>query len=131
MTLFVGKTKMIKQVIIMRTDLNMRKGKMVAQGSHASMKVFFDKMQFHPVLGGFTSQMIEWAEGSFAKIVVGVNSLEELLELERKAKESKIPCALITDLGKTEFKEPTITCLAIGPDESEKIDPITGSLKLL
>lgn len=30
----MGKTK---QVIVMRTDLNMRKGKMIAQGSHASI----------------------------------------------------------------------------------------------
>ena len=35
----------IKQVIVMRTDLHMRKGKMIAQGAHASMKVFFDQMQ--------------------------------------------------------------------------------------
>ena len=35
----------VKQVIVLRKDLNMRKGKMVAQGAHASMKVFFDR--FH------------------------------------------------------------------------------------
>jgi len=32
----------VKQVIVLRKDLQMRKGKMIAQGAHASMKVFFD-----------------------------------------------------------------------------------------
>jgi peptidyl-tRNA hydrolase len=27
----------VKQLIVMRTDLNMRKGKMIAQGAHASI----------------------------------------------------------------------------------------------
>lgn len=133
----------IKQVIIIRTDLNMRKGKMIAQGSHASMKVFFDRMgtndsdAYDPYYSGdyycdFTPEMIEWKQGNFTKIVVGVNSLQELLELEKQANDAGIVNAIITDLGLTEFKDiPTITCLAIGPDKSEKIDKITSHLKLL
>jgi PTH2 family peptidyl-tRNA hydrolase len=34
----------VKQVIIIRKDLNMRKGKMIAQGNHASMGVIFNYM---------------------------------------------------------------------------------------
>lgn len=37
-------TMVSKQVIVMRKDLNMRKGKMIAQGAHASMKVLLDNM---------------------------------------------------------------------------------------
>lgn len=130
----------IKQVIIIRKDLNMRKGKMCVQASHCSMKVFFDRLNyFHnyaqppsvQYLLEVTPAMKEWIEGTFTKIVVGCNSLEELIELSLKAKEKNIPYAVIEDIGKTEFKEPTITCLAIGPDESEKIDEITGHLELL
>ena len=35
--------KQAKQVIVMRKDLGMRKGKMIAQGAHASLKVLTDR----------------------------------------------------------------------------------------
>ena len=105
---------MIKQVIVVRTDLNMRKGKMCAQVAHASMKVFFDRMyeniedssysnsDFHC---DFTNQMIEWKNGSFAKIVVGCNSEQDLFDLQKQAEEADIVNAIILDNGNTEFKE--------------------------
>lgn len=131
-----------KQVIVVRKDLGMRKGKMMAQASHASMKVFFDLGYLSRMPGNppgtprleiyLTEPMAEWVQGKFAKIVVGCNSLEELLELERQAKEAGVPRALIQDSGRTEFHGvPTYTALAIGPDYPEKIDPITGGLRLL
>ena len=141
---------MIKQVIVMRKDLNMRKGKMIAQGAHASMKILTDLIlnieddleivipstdQKLKLLGCTLhpeDPLYKWLIGDFTKIVVGCNSEEELLELQKKADESNILNALITDLGKTEFnKVNTNTCLAIGPDKSDKIDSITGHLKLL
>lgn len=33
---------MLKQIIVMRNDLNMRKGKMIAQGAHASIVLYPD-----------------------------------------------------------------------------------------
>jgi PTH2 family peptidyl-tRNA hydrolase len=129
----------VKQVIVVRKDLNMRKGKLAAQVAHASMKVFFDMAEWtdHDRFEIFNipEPMIKWmnyGDGSFTKIVVGVNSEEELLEIQKKAFEAKIPNALIKDNGLTEFHGmPTNTCIAIGPDEEEKIDAITGELKLL
>jgi|CXWL01.1.fsa_nt_gi PTH2 family peptidyl-tRNA hydrolase len=129
----------VKQVIIIRKDLNMRKGKMCAQAAHASMKVFFDKIiettqhAFHvDIKIQLTPQMLEWVQGKFTKIVVSCPDLETMLQLEAKAKEANIPNALITDSGATEFNGvPTVTALAIGPDESDIIDKITGELPLL
>jgi len=132
----------IKQVIIVRKDLNMRKGKMAAQVAHASMKVILDRMfKFDISLMRrhewvlelpYDSPLEKWLGGLFTKIVVYVESESELLELRDKAKEANIIHALITDAGRTEFHgEPTITCIAIGPDYSEKIDEITGDLPLL
>ena len=132
----------IKQVIVVRKDLNMRKGKMISQACHASMKVILDRMfKFDISLMRrrewvlelpYESPLNEWLKGLFTKIVVYVESEDELLELRDKAKEVGIIHALITDAGKTEFHgEPTYTCLAIGPDYSEKIDEITGDLPLL
>jgi len=121
----------------------MRKGKFAAQVAHASMKVFFDRIEDEK-LGGFfgsdenvvticdfTPEMDKWRKGVFTKIVVGCEDLESLMGLYNNANSKGIPCALIEDCGKTEFKEPTITCIAIGPDNAELIDTITGGCKLL
>ena len=46
------------------------------------------------------------------------------------AKEKKLEVHLVTDAGLTEFNGvPTKTCIAIGPNYSEKIDEVTGHLK--
>jgi PTH2 family peptidyl-tRNA hydrolase len=135
----------VKQVIVIRKDLNMRKGKMIAQGAHASMKVIFDMMttkssikrrkgilKYKKTLSYLDSTPLQkWMDGPFTKIVVSCENEEELNELYEQAREKNIPTAMIVDAGKTEFKEPTKTCIAIGPDYSEKIDEITGKLKLL
>lgn len=131
-----------KQVIVMRKDLKMRRGKEIAQGSHASMAFLTRRFKgtyvenLHPLVDGRVSAKIspvelEWLDSSFAKVTVQVNSEEELLEIEKKAREAGLECHLITDSGRTEFGGvPTKTCLAIGPDRSEKIDEITGHLSL-
>lgn len=129
----------IKQVIILRTDLNMRKGKMVSSGCHASMAALLNSgtQEYDPchceLRYDFTSlETVLWLQGKFTKITVKVDSLEELLELHEKVKLTKLPYALITDAGDTEFKGvPTVTCLGIGPAYSDEIDEITGHLKLL
>ncbi len=75
--------------------------------------------------------MAEWLSEKFTKICVSVNSEHELLELYNKAKRAGIPCSLIRDAGMTEFKEPTYTAVAIGPEFPDKVDPLTGDLPLL
>lgn len=139
----------------MRTDLGMRKGKMIAQGAHASLAVILgmtydydpsmDMDNYHPhvSMGDLRSYMEKrltirrdtpldkWINGRFTKICVRVDSEEELLEINKQAEESELPVALIKDAGLTEFKEPTLTCLAIGPANAEEIDKLTGHLKLL
>lgn len=119
----------IKQVIVMRTDLNMRKGKMVVQGAHATLMVNGLWLQMTP-----EQRLIyqEWlTSNGMKKICVGVSSLEELDDVCFEAGEAGILYARVRDAGLTEFSEPTITCAAIGPGPSEEIDKITGHLKLL
>ena len=143
-----------KQVIIMRKDLKMRKGKMCSQAAHASMKVLLDMMTvdnrrleeidpqglsgFGPLyttrtfMTGYKSPLNDWLNGLFTKITVGVDSLDDLMHYYNLAKERDIPCALIEDAGLTEFNgRKTITCCAIGPHWNEQINDITGELKLL
>lgn len=128
----------MKQVIIIRKDLNMRKGKMIAQGAHASLNVLLQRVCFHDdgslvIISEdeVSPALIEWINGGFKKICVSVDSEEELITLYNQAKELDILCSLIKDSGLTEFKEPTYTAVAIGPAEDNLIDPITKHLKLL
>ncbi len=126
---------MTKQVIVIRKDLNMRKGKMIAQGAHASLNAFLSRswVDVDPkrILTPLGARMEEWFEGSHTKITVYVNSEQELLSLYEKAKSMDLLHYLVRDAGFTEFKEPTYTALAIGPDDVEKIDALTGRLPLL
>src|SRR5690606_15623485 len=126
-----------KQVIVIRRDLKMRRGKEIAQGSHASM-AFMSRMlrelierkrsgskpTYNPAI---SKPIEEWIMGSFAKVTLQAESEEQLLEVYNAAKEAGLVVHLITDSGKTEFHgEPTHTALAIGPDYADKIDRITG-----
>ena len=123
-----------KQVIVVRHDLKMRRGKQIAQGAHASMSFLSRRLQQKESvsLGDFTEAQRAWIEGSFAKVCCRVDSEEELDGIFEKASSAGLEVHLITDSGKTEFHgEPTKTCLAIGPDEVEKINEITGHLRLL
>ena len=138
-----------KQVIIIRKDLNMRKGKAIAQGSHASLGVLLNmfndgqKIPENPpeiINGKYTlsltidegSPLDEWLRGTFTKICVSVNSEQELFDIYKQAKTAGLPCTLIKDAGFTEFNGvPTYTAVAIGPDDIEKIDIICKHLPLL
>lgn len=139
-----------KQVIIIRTDTEpkMRKGKMIAQGSHASMVPLLDeffgtldnrqwiinenerKVKIEVELD-MDSPLYIWLSTIFKKIVLK-GELSDLVTAYQKAKMEGITCSLIEDKGLTEFGGvPTITACAIGPDDPDKIDKITGHLELL
>ena len=135
-----------KQSIIVRSDLNMPKGKMAAQVAHASMGAILrfahcsNTMFYTSDLNGpcsYIYQMCvpkpvhEWLSGDFAKIVLKCQGLDAIFVLEEKVKSSGIPYKIIQDNGTTVFNEPTITCIAIGPWDAEVIDELTKDLKLL
>jgi len=127
----------IKQVIVIRKDLKMRRGKEIAQGAHASMKWLTSRIQQPNTLDPSHHDMnlmpVEhiWVKGSFKKVCLYVNSEEELLEIHKSAQDIGLLSYLVTDKGLTEFGGvPTNTCIGIGPDFADKIDRITGHLKL-
>lgn len=116
----------LKQVIVMRKDLGMRKGKMIAQACHGSIKAYAEALGRNP------SETKRWMNHLSKKICVSVNSEEELLAVHQQALDAGLPCALIRDAGLTEFNGvPTLTCCVIGPVKSSEIDKITGNLSLL
>jgi PTH2 family peptidyl-tRNA hydrolase len=114
-----------KQVIVFRTDLKMSKGKIAAQAGHAAVSAAEEARKHHK------DWLEAWLDEGQCKIVVKVKSEKELLELEKKAKDFELPCALITDRGLTEIPPGTITCLGIGPAPAEQIDKLTRKLPLL
>lgn len=112
----------MKQVIIMRGDLPISKGKIAAQACHASLGSYkkADKRIIQ-----------KWEKEGGKKVVVKVQDLKELYEYYEIVKATDIPYFLVRDAGHTELPQSTITCLGIGPEEDEKIDMITRDLKLL
>ncbi len=113
---------MIKQVIVVRSDLELSAGKMAVHVAHASHAAARKSSK--------TAAKI-WQTIGEKKVVLKARDLDELKNLAEKCKKMKLPYALISDAGLTEVKSGTVTALGIGPDDSKKIDKITGSLPLM
>lgn len=134
---------MVKQVIIVRKDLKMKPGKVASQVAHASLGCIMnyvnnsvkinkeDKHLGFIMPNNVFNWLMEPSKSPFTKIVLQVNSEEELLELKKKADELNINNKLIVDAGNTVFEGiPTITCLGLGPEVDKVLDQISGELKL-
>jgi len=122
-----------KQVIVLRKDLNMRKGKLVAQGAHASMGAILGlcKQDGNQLILTMDDRVRPWLTGRFKKICVYVNSEQELLAIHNQAKTAGLVCSLIQDAGLTEFGGvKTYTAVAVGPDREDRIDEICKHLPL-
>ncbi|MEM2115794.1 MAG: peptidyl-tRNA hydrolase Pth2 [Candidatus Woesearchaeota archaeon] len=112
-------------VIAVRKDLKLPKGKMAAQVAHAAVELVLKTLKYEPEL------LKEWQEAGSKKVVVEVNSEEELWKLKEIAESEGIISTVVHDAGKTVVKEGTVTCIGFGPDKEERIDKITGNLKLV
>lgn len=128
-----------KQVLVMKKfpkDRNMRTGKYVAQGSHASVGAIFNLGRVSDDGSSFIIALDnpfvkEWITGRFKKVTVYVNTDEELVEIYQAARAAGVASALIRDAGLTEFNGvPTLTAVGVGPDSEEVINKITGHLPL-
>jgi len=111
-----------KQVIIVREDLKLPKGKMAAQVGHAAVDAS---------MKSDNKILSLWRKEGSKKVVLKVSNERELLKIWQIAEDSELKTALIKDAGRTVLEPGTITCLGIGPDEEEKIDRITGTLKMV
>lgn len=112
---------MAKQAIIIRADLALGKGKAAAQAAHASLEAYKKAKR---------DDIEEWECEGQKKVVLKVSGEKELLEIFVSAKKEKVPAALIRDAGKTQIEPGTLTCVGLGPASDEKIDKLSGRLKL-
>lgn len=111
-----------KQVILIRQDLKLPKGKMAVQAAHASVEA---------VLRSDKDIVRHWRSEGMKKVVLKVADLNELRNYERLAKQKDLITAVVTDAGLTTVDPGTTTCMAIGPENSKIIDEITGKLKII
>jgi PTH2 family peptidyl-tRNA hydrolase len=114
-----------KQVIVLRVDLGMSRGKIAAQAGHAAV------LAAEVARKRFSKWWRAWIREGQCKIAVKVEGERELLELKRQAENRGLPYALVYDRGLTELPPDTLTCLGIGPAPCELVDEITGKLALL
>lgn len=131
--------KLTKQVIVINRGLKVRRGKEIAQGGHSVMSFITRQLKISQSRDGsfyaesfpISEEEKDWLENSYTKICVSCDSEAELDELYAQAQAAGLTVHMVVDSGMTEFKGvPTKTAIAIGPHYSEKIDKITGHLKL-
>lgn len=110
-----------KQAILLREDVGMSKGKMIAQACHASLKAYKK---------ADSSDVSEWEASGAKKVALQVDG-EELRQKRMDAEASGLTVSTVKDAGHTEVEPGTETAIAIGPDEESRIDSVTGDLKLI
>ena len=111
-----------KQVILVRQDLKLPKGKMSVQVAHASVNA---------LVKSHKDDIKKWQSLGQKKVVLKVKDEEELLSYKRKVEDAGLVNSIVVDAGKTCVEPGTITCLGIGPDKEDKIDKVTGKLKMV
>lgn len=113
-----------KMVILVRSDLNMTKGKAAAQCCHACLAAYKRALQKSPTL------VSAWESAGQPKVTLKTDSQGQLEELQRKAREAGLVAEAIRDAGRTQLVPGTKTVCAIGPGPAKLINLITGHLKL-
>jgi peptidyl-tRNA hydrolase, PTH2 family len=138
-----------KQVILIRQDLKLPKGKIAAQAGHACVDAVLKQVSGRSAFGQGTADgssrsvvsgrsaisgqevVKSWRAQGMKKIALKVANEKELYKYVQQAKDIGLVTAVITDAGKTTVAPGTVTCAAIGPNEEEEIDNICKDIPLL
>tara|TARA_B100001250_G_scaffold413227_1_gene446677 strand:+ start:3256 stop:3600 length:345 start_codon:yes stop_codon:yes gene_type:complete len=112
-------------VLVTRQDLQLSKGKLAAQCSHASAECVLSAKRSDP------RSLDRYLRRGARKIVCKVPDLVSLKQVYSRARKAGIICNLVTDAGHTEIPAGTETVVGIGPGPRSQIDKITGQLSLV
>ncbi len=118
-------SKEYKMVAVVRADLKLSTGKLAAQVAHAAVNCALASRKKK------ARWFKDWHDQGQKKVVLKVNSFDELIEVNMRAENEGLVTSLITDAGHTELPPGTTTCLGIGPAPEQLIDRITGELGLM
>ncbi|CAB4271755.1 unnamed protein product [Prunus armeniaca] len=109
-----------KMVLVVRNDLKMGKGKIAAQCSHATLGLYKKLLHRAP------KALNRWEMCAQPKVVVKIESEEDMLVLQERAKSLKLPTHITIDAGRTQIAPNSRTVMAIlGP--IEVVDDVTAS----
>lgn len=117
-----------KMIFVVNMDLNMGRGKQCAQVAHASLGLYLQIQE-----SGSEEEKMRvqsWISMGQKKIVVRGNNLQHMKTIQEEASRANLPNFFVTDAGCTQIAPGSKTVLAIF-GESEQLDKITGSLRLL
>ena len=113
----------IKMVVVVRTDLDMGRGKLAAQVAHAAVTAALDSAG--------TAVGAQWLEDGQPKVVVRADDEAHLVTVVEAAVSARLPVATVRDAGRTQLPAGTLTCAALGPADDRAVDAVTGDLRLL
>jgi peptidyl-tRNA hydrolase, PTH2 family len=116
-------TVAVKLVVVVRTDLGMGRGKIAAQVAHAAVAAALASLG--------TTDFAAWLAEGQPKVVLKVGTAGQLEDVVRQARAGGLPVEVISDAGRTQVTPGTLTCCALGPAESQRIDAVTAGLALL
>jgi peptidyl-tRNA hydrolase, PTH2 family len=113
----------MKLVLVVRTDLEMGRGKIAAQVAHAAVAATLAS------LGGAVFH--SWLENGQPKVVLKAPTGELLNDIIGRARTAGVPVQVVHDAGRTQVASGTMTCCAIGPAPDDRVDAVTAGLSLL
>jgi peptidyl-tRNA hydrolase, PTH2 family len=113
----------VKLVLVVRTDLDMGRGKVAAQVAHAAVTA--------ALTNSGSDDFITWLREGQPKVVLKVPGAQDLDEVIEQARHAGLPVELVRDAGRTQVTPGTLTCCAVGPADAERIDAVTAGLSLL
>jgi len=113
----------VKMVLVVRTDLDMGRGKIAAQAAHGAVTA--------ALASAGTDDFLRWTGDGQPKVVLRAESADQLASIAARARDAALPVELVHDAGRTQLAAGTVTCCAIGPASGAEIDAVTGGLRLL
>ena len=116
-------TVAVKMVVVVRTDLGMGRGKIAAQVAHAAVAA--------TLASPGTTDFAAWLAEGQPKVVLKVGTAGQLEDVVRQARAGGLPVEVVSDAGRTQVTPGTLTCCALGPAETQRIDAVTAGLALL